>query len=648
MAQSEPLMPGPEGKIPKLYDVEKGHKTESYIVAISGRKEKGPVVPVGRPAPLLEEAPPVAYKTVTETVVVRTTPATVGLTRDQLEQYRDDPFWKPLRWILFILFWLAWIVMFLVAILIVFLSPSCAPKTVQKWYQTKVCYQAWTPSLQDSNGDGVGDLKGATSRLEQLRKIGVQSFWLTPLLDSDQFSYAIRNHRAVDGKLGTSEDLTELIDTLHDKDMYMIMDLPVTTTSLEHEWFQRSSRASEPANQNYSSFYFWRATAPNDQFWSPLSAGVKDNFYMHYEGKPQWPILNWKSPELRQQMFDVFTYWLERGVDGFFISYVDYLGRTNDGTKPDSDGIQDVLRDIRHHIDTRKNETDSIKDKAILLFTTVQESKEKDKLALVNAGLNTVINYELGKVKLGTSVCPAGESTVTKCVNEILADVVAVHNLNEDFTPMWEFGNPFASRLASRVGSRSQAEVLTMLQLLLPGSNNFYYGEEIGMRDLTTGENPQRGAMLWDDSVNAGFSTANVSLPISEDFKNINFAKQYSQETSQVKMFKKLAKLRQRDDTLILGKSFVGKPVGQAFIFSRYRRENETTIGKLYVGAVNLGLEATSLSLSDIPGLKADMWPKAEVVTKTSNVVDYEVRQKKDLSSGILNIGPEQGVVLRF
>jgi len=272
-------------------------------------------------------------------------------------------------------------------------------------------------------------------------------------------------------------------------------------------------------------------------------------------------------------------------------------------------------------------------------------------LALVNAGLNTVINYELGKVQLGTSVCPTGESTVTKCVNEILADVLAVHNLNDDFLPMWEFGNPYVSRLASRVQSRTQAEVLTLLQLLLPGSNNFYYGEEIGMRDLTTGENPQRGVMLWDDTEFGGFSTAtNVSARVHEDVKNINFVKQFGQELSQVKMFKKLAKLRQRDETLMLGKSLVGKPIGQAFTFTRFRRENNVTLGKVYVGAVNLGTEKTSLTLSDIPGLTADKLQKAEVVTMTSNVDpnEYKARQKIDLSSAVLNIGAEQVIVLRF
>ena len=173
------------------------------------------------------------------------------------------------------------------------------------------------------------------------------------------------------------------------------------------------------------------------------------------------------------------------------------------------------------------------------------------------------------------------------CVHEILSDVLLFHKNNENILPQWEvrstvisprpfffpFGNPYVSRVATRVGSRTHAELISMLQLMLPGVNNVYYGDELGMRDLANDTKiaPQRGAMQWSDGVAAGFSDReNPPIPVHPDFKNINwevgtaadwartlFKNQYQQSSSPLKMFSKLAKLRQTDETVKHGKTFV-------------------------------------------------------------------------------------------
>ncbi|VDN42914.1 unnamed protein product [Gongylonema pulchrum] len=166
-------------------------------------------------------------------------------------------------------------------------------------------------------------------------------------------------------------------------------------------------------------------------------------------------------------------------------------------------GIRDVLRDIRHHVDTYAKESPVAKDKQIVLYASRDNAQEDEKKALVASGLNSVINYELGNIGKDNKICHHAEGNVAGCVHEILSDVVLFHTTN-DVPAMWEFGNPHLSRIASRVQSQQQAELLTMVQLLLPGTNSIYYGEEIGMLDLP----PEQ---LTHNTVCYPF----VSLPIS-------------------------------------------------------------------------------------------------------------------------------------
>ncbi|VDM67889.1 unnamed protein product [Strongylus vulgaris] len=121
------------------------------------------------------------------------------------------------------------------------------------------------------------------------------------------------------------------------------------------------------------------------------------------------------------------------------------------------------------------------------LFASREEAKEKDKKQLVKSGLDSVINYELSKVEKNSEICHRTEGTVATCVHEILSDILLFHANNPAVWPQWEFGNQYISRVASRVESRAHAELLLMLQLILPGTNNFYYGDELGMKNLPNG-----------------------------------------------------------------------------------------------------------------------------------------------------------------
>ncbi|CAJ0607437.1 unnamed protein product [Cylicocyclus nassatus] len=640
MADAERLMPGPEGKTPRFYDVDRGVKTESYITAVS----RNPVPPIQPPSKGV-----ISYSKVNDDVAVEPDgiarepkPQASGLTEEELEVYRDDPTWKTIRMVLFVLFWLVWIALFVISILLVVLSPGCVVRSKPNWWQTAVAYNVWVPSFQDSDGDGYGDMQGLLDRLENLRKSGVQTVWPSPFLISDNFSNAVRSYSQMDPALGANQVADKAISEIHDKGMKFVINMPISTTSTEHEWFMKSSRASLPENRNYSGFYHWASKGADDYF-----TNYKGVYYMHEKGNKNSAILNWQNSDLRAHMFEVLSSWIDRGVDGFHLTGIEYLARTPDGSEPDWSAISDVIGDIRNHVDSYTNESTKAGGKKIALFASREEAKEKDKKQLVQSGLDTVINYELTRVEKNSEICHRTEGTIATCVHEILSDILLFHSNNPAVWPQWEFGNQYISRIASRVESRAHAELLLMLQLILPGTNNFYYGDELGMKNLPNDSRvpPQRGAMQWDDSQFAGFSS-NAKIPVNSDYKNINWERQYGQEQSSLKMFSKLSKLRTRDDALMSGQTLMGKLIDGAFTVVRFYHHDNATTGNVYVGAFNFSPNTVSLPLNDLPvneGLK-----KSQIVTTTSNVERYYPRQTVDFGSKTIELHKDEGVVFRY
>ncbi|XGW09802.1 hypothetical protein V3C99_011790 [Haemonchus contortus] len=605
-------------------------------------------VPPTQPPP---QKPSATYSKVTEEVSVEpesTEPRTrdedtVGLTEEELEPYRDDPTWKSVRLVLFVLFWVLWVLLFLSAILLVIFSPGCPPRRTPTWWQTAVAYNIWVPSFQDSDGDGYGDMQGLINRLENLRKSGVQTIWPVPFLISDDYSNAIRNFEQMDPKLGVNQDADKAIESAHYNDMKFVISLPIATTSTEHDWFLKSASASLPENTNYSDFYFWRTEGGSD-----LLAEHKGAWYLHEKGNPKAAVLNWQNSNVRSHMFDVLSSWIDRGVDGFYLVGIEYLSRTADGSEPNWPGIADVISDIRNHVDSFVNESTKAEGKKIALFATRDEAKEKDKKQLTMNGLDSVINYELGHVSKNSEICHRSEGSVATCVHEILSDILLFHRNNPSVWPQWEFGNAWLSRLASRVDSRAHSELLIMTQLVLPGTNSYYYGDELGMKNLPNDSvvPPQRGAMQWDDSAYAGFSTKS-KIPVNSDYKNINWAKQYREDQSALKMFSKLSKMRTRDESLGLGETMMGRLIdGGAYTITRFHQRDNVTDGNIYVGAVNFADHAITLPLNDLPN--NDKLKKTQIVTTTSNVERYYPRQTVDFSSKSLELYKNEGIVFRY
>uniref|UniRef100_A0AC35TYG0 Alpha-glucosidase n=1 Tax=Rhabditophanes sp. KR3021 TaxID=114890 RepID=A0AC35TYG0_9BILA len=645
---------------PYLY--EKGKKTDSYIAAVEGDS-----LPTKEHILLQDfnDTPDIGddFKTNKRTPSIKPKNGIVkdeerfGLTSDQVTDYREDTFWRVFRTFAHVLFWLLWICMLIGILVLILINPTCNGIKSEKepeWFKKSLIYQMWTPSFRDSNGDGLGDLDGIKEKLANLERIGIDTIFPRPFLAFNKEDNEVTDYFNVSPDFGSLEDAQSLIEKVHASEMKIVIEIPIAVTSIKHIWFEKSSKGSSIENSTYSDYYYWKQNANL----SPYATNFKDTniLYWHKKDTPNHPILNWKSSHLKEAMFEVFKFWISKGVDGFYLSSPKYISRSLDATKTDWDNIIDVLQELREIINDYVKETEAVKDKKIFIFTSADEMTEEEKKNIgVNGGLDALVNYELGKVEKDSSICYKMESSIAGCVNEILSDVLLFHNNNPDLVPVWEFGNPYIPRITTRVQSTVHSEILTMLQLMLPGSNLFYYGDIIGMRDFS-GEslysnNTQKAAMQWNDDINGGFSEARIPLvPVHADYAVTNWEKQKHQKSSPLKMFKRIAEIKRRVNAFKLGKAYVGAKIDNAFTLTRFdTKEDGKAKGSVYVCAANFGKKSVDLPLLEIPGATIDLLKESAIVALTTNAYDsYYIRQKVNLESGSLTIGPQQAIIFKF
>lgn len=242
----------------------------------------------------------------------------------------------------------------------------------QEWWKQSVVYQIYPRSFKDSDGDGIGDIKGITQSLDHLQNLGVDVIWLSPVYRSpnDDNGYDISDYRAIMDEFGTMRDFDEMLSEAHARNIKIMMDLVVNHTSDEHSWFiaSRSSKSSP-----YRDYYVWRpgknGGPPNN--WGSFFGGsaweydpVTGEYYLHLFSKKQ-PDLNWENPQLRREVYDLMTFWLNKGVDGFRMDVVNFISKDQrflDGVVGDTaygDGgphftngprIHEFLRDMNHEV----------------------------------------------------------------------------------------------------------------------------------------------------------------------------------------------------------------------------------------------------------------------------------------------------------
>ena len=449
------------------------------------------------------------------------------------------------------------------------------------WWQHSVVYEIYPRSFQDSNGDGIGDLNGIIARLDYLVKLGVDAIWISPIYPSPMadFGYDVADYCGIDPMFGTIGDFKRLLAEVHGRGLKMILDFVPNHSSDQHPWFveSRSSRTNPKRD-----WYLWR-DQPNN--WLSHFGGSAWEFdektgqyYLHSFLKQQ-PDLNWRNPAVKDAMFDALRFWLRLGVDGFRVDVMWLMIKDdqfrdnppNPGHRLGQASNNRLLPvynsdrpEVHHLVAEMRGVVDEFPDRVLIgeIYLPIQQLMMYYGTDL--KGANLPFNFQL----LQCAWSP-----------EAVAQVISGYQgaLPPGAWPNWVLGNHDQARIASRVGVR-QARVAAMLLLTLPGTLTMYYGEELGMENVSItpeqvrdpaeknepgigqGRDPERTPMPWDDSQWAGFSTSSPWLPLG-DHATVNVRALDWDEGSILHLYRRLITLRRSHATLVSGKlmSVVGE-----------------------------------------------------------------------------------------
>ena len=483
-----------------------------------------------------------------------------------------------------------------------------------KWWQSAVFYQVYPRSFADSNGDGIGDLKGITSKLDYLKALGIDAIWLSPHYPSPQFDcgYDIADYTAVEPEYGTLENFKELLREAHARGLRLILDLVLNHTSDLHPWFLESRSSRDNPKRDW---YIWqdgKDGGPPNNWNSPFdfTAWKLDEktgqYYYHYFFSQQ-PDLNWRNPEVKQAMWDAVRFWLDLGVDGFRL---DALGTIYETPGFPDHASQISMIDLYRDSETRQMSPEAVQVAYREIFKHQVDLPEvldlmKELREVVNAYPDRVLVGETDDIRYHGS----GDDALNLVFNfpmvetERLTPAHIRANQRKRLSalpplawPCNTLGNHDSPRVKSRFGDGKNDEALARLHLALMltlrGTPFLYNGEEIGMTNHLLGELGQirdnvamfyykgatellgmpadkaleiavantrdrcRTPMQWDSSPNAGFSPAGVQpwLPVNPNYRDgINVAAQESDPASMLNFYRTLLQLRKNTPALVDG-----------------------------------------------------------------------------------------------
>lgn len=449
-----------------------------------------------------------------------------------------------------------------------------------RWYQEAVIYCLEVASFQDSDGDGIGDLRGLISRLDYLARLGVTCLWLNPIHPSPlrDNGYDVADYYLVRPQLGSLGDFAELTRRARELGIRIILDLVVNHTSDEHPWF--TSARSSP-DSPYRDWYVWSAEEPPDRRQGVVFPGEQTETWTFDEQAQAWyfhrfyafqPDLNWSNPAVRTEIAKIMAFWLQLGASGFRIDAAPFvIEQVAPGVDP---GPQDfsILDDWRQETQWQVGESvllceanvapadvasfassraDGPSDRAQMMFDFLLNPKawlalaREDAEPLIDA-LTTAVRLPAG-AQWATFLRNHDELDLSRLTDEQRNDVFRVFAPKED---MRLYGRGIRRRLAPMLkGERRRMELAYALQFSLPGSPVLRYGEELGMgEDLSLdGREAIRTPMQWDDGPNAGFSTASpdsLSRPVVTKgpfgIRRVNVRAQQRDPTSLLRWFENL------------------------------------------------------------------------------------------------------------
>lgn len=465
----------------------------------------------------------------------------------------------------------------------------------RKWWKEAVVYQIYPRSFNDSKGDGIGDLQGIIEKLDYLKWLGIDVIWLNPIYQSpnDDNGYDISDYYNIMNELGTMADFDELLEEIHKRELNLVMDLVINHTSDEHDWFveSRSSR-----NNPKRDFYIWQkgkgGKEPNN--WLSRFSGSAweydektGEYYLHLFSRKQ-PDLNWKNPEVKEEIFKMIDWWLKKGIDGFRMDVINFIGKADglpDSKKTDSpeqyanqplvhEVLQAMNREVLSNYDIMTvGETPFVTPEIGRLY--VQEERQE---------LDMIFHFE--HVYLANFT---GENFIKyKEIQKKWYDVIRKNGWNSQYLanhdqprPVSKFGNDQKYRCES-------AKLLATMLMTLPGTPYIYQGEEIGMtnvkfssiedyndiwtvnkykEEIAKGRDPEvvlnelqplsrdnsRTPMQWNSNQDAGFTSGTPWLKVNPNYKKINVEKALLAQDSVLNYYKKMISFRKEHATLVYG-----------------------------------------------------------------------------------------------
>jgi alpha-glucosidase len=489
------------------------------------------------------------------------------------------------------------------------------------WWRHGIFYQIYPRSFQDSNADGVGDIKGIIDRLPYLVALGVDAIWLSPIFPSPMadFGYDIADYSGIDPLFGTMEDFDALVQAAHTAGLKVILDLVPNHTSDQHPWFVESRSSRDNPKRDW---YIWREPAaaggpPNN--WLSEFGGSAWEYdaasrqYYYHAFLAQQPDLNWRNPEVRQAVYDVMRFWLRKGVDGFRVDVIWHLIKdTQFRDNPPNPSFREGRPPHEKILPLHSTDQVEVHDVIAEMRSVVDEFEGRVLIGEIYLPLERLVAYygkDLSGAHLPFNFALLSAPWHAREIEQIIFEYESV--LPAGAWPNWVLGNHDRPRVASRVG-RDQARVAAMLLLTLRGTPTLYYGDEIGMQQVPiapdqvrdpfeknvpgigVGRDGCRTPMQWDATRYAGFSISPPWLPLADDFPHENVVNLDADSRSILNLYKALIDLRKKLPQLVSG-DYV--PIAAEGDLLLYRRQSE---GKAVMVALNLGAEAVSLELEAI------------------------------------------------
>ncbi|WP_431163077.1 glycoside hydrolase family 13 protein [Flagellimonas beolgyonensis] len=557
-------------------------------------------------------------------------------------------------------------------------KPKEQPQTTvenAQWWKEAIVYQIYPRSFKDSDGDGVGDLKGIIEKLDYIKSLGVTAVWLNPIYTSPNADngYDVSDYRDIMEEFGTMDDFDSLLAGMHQRDIKLVMDIVVNHSSDQHEWFKQSRSSRDNPYRDY--YHWWPAEKGKPPYrYSLFDAkgdawqydSLTNAYYLHYFAKQQ-PDLNWSNPKVRQEVYDIMKFWANKGVDGFRLDAFQFAAKDTtfpkfpDGFEKDfiqyyamQDGLHDYLKEMNEEVFS-KYDVMSVAEGAGRNFEDAHKLVDQDRnelnmaYAFEGVDIPKYEGYDLATMK----------EVFTKWDQEFAEDGwLSIFLANHD-----------QARMVSRWGNDSEAfrsastKLLNTFILSMRGTPYCYYGDELGMTNidfdsisqyqdiaaingyqkaLSEGEDMDlfmkrlnfgsrdngRTPMQWDGSTNAGFTSGTPWLPVNPNFTEINVQVEDTDPYSVLNHFRAMTELRKQNPILVYGSYELLMPEHPT-VYAYTRTMDDT---KLLV-LLNFSKESSTVSLDE-------GWAASPILINNYNDLD--------IIDNSLKLKPFQAVILNI